>query len=104
MNPPEGLPVSGLNGRAQWAILGSDEERPMHIEITRPEVEFLIQQSLQRGGFADAEDVILRALQLLAAEPVTGAELVAVMQASPHKEIELAPVQQPKVDRQKKLS
>jgi len=63
----------------------------MNLEITRPEVEFLIQQSLQRGGFADAEDVILRALQLLAADPATGAELVAVMQASPHKEIELAP-------------
>jgi hypothetical protein len=35
----------------------------MTIEITKPEVEALISQRLQCGGFKDAEDVILQALQ-----------------------------------------
>jgi hypothetical protein len=33
------------------------------ILITKPEVEALINQRLQSGGFKDAEDVILQALQ-----------------------------------------
>jgi Arc/MetJ-type ribon-helix-helix transcriptional regulator len=37
----------------------------MTIEITKPEIESLI----QTGAFADAEDVILRALQSFAPEP-----------------------------------
>jgi hypothetical protein len=40
----------------------------MTIEITRPEVESLIHQQLQSGGFVDAEDVILRALRSFAPE------------------------------------
>ena len=35
----------------------------MTIEITRPEVEALIQQRLKSGAFMDAEDVILQALR-----------------------------------------
>ena len=35
----------------------------MTIQITRPEVERLINQRLQTGSFRDAEDVILQALQ-----------------------------------------
>ena len=35
----------------------------MTIQITRPEVEELINQRLQSGAFRDAEDVILQALQ-----------------------------------------
>ena len=35
----------------------------MTIQITRPEVEDLINQRLQSGAFKDAEDVILQALQ-----------------------------------------
>jgi hypothetical protein len=35
----------------------------MIIQITRPEVEALINQRLQTGGFKDAEDVVLQALQ-----------------------------------------
>ena len=35
----------------------------MTIQITKPEVEALINQRLQSGGFKDAEDVILHALQ-----------------------------------------
>jgi hypothetical protein len=35
----------------------------MTIQITKPEVEDLINQRLQSGAFKDAEDVILQALQ-----------------------------------------
>ena len=37
----------------------------MIIQITRPEVEALINQRLQSGAFRDAEDVILQALRSL---------------------------------------
>jgi len=40
----------------------------MNIEITRPEIESLIQQRLRSGAFVDAEDLILRALQSFAPE------------------------------------
>jgi hypothetical protein len=33
------------------------------IQITKPEVEALINQRLQTGGFKDAEDVVFQALQ-----------------------------------------
>ena len=35
----------------------------MTIQITKPEVEALINQRLQNGGFKDAEDVVWQALQ-----------------------------------------
>ena len=35
----------------------------MTIQITRPEVEALINQRLQSGAYKDAEDVVLQALQ-----------------------------------------
>jgi hypothetical protein len=35
----------------------------VNIEITRPEIELLIEERLQTGAFVDAEDVILQALQ-----------------------------------------
>ena len=35
----------------------------MNIQITRPEVEALINERLETGAFKDAEDVILQALQ-----------------------------------------
>jgi hypothetical protein len=41
----------------------------MNIEITRPEIESLIQRRLRSGAFLDAEDVILQALQSFAPEP-----------------------------------
>ena len=39
------------------------EQQPVTIQITRPEIEALINQRLKTGAFKDAEDVILRALQ-----------------------------------------
>ena len=41
----------------------------MTIQITKPEVEALINQRLQSGGYKDAEDVILQALQSSPAKP-----------------------------------
>jgi len=41
----------------------------MTIQITRPEVEALINQRLQSGAFRDAEDVILQALQATGTAP-----------------------------------
>ena len=61
----------------------------MTIEISRPEVEALILQRMKSGGFSSAEDVILHALRSSKPESRTGAALIAAMQASPHKEIEI---------------
>ena len=46
----------------------------MTIQITKPEVEALINVRLQTGRFKDAEDVILQALQSSASEPVNKTE------------------------------
>jgi hypothetical protein len=40
----------------------------MTIQITKPEVEALINQRLRSGGFKDAEDVVWQALQSSPAE------------------------------------
>ena len=61
----------------------------MTIEISRPEVEALILQRMKSGAFSSAEDVILHALRSSKPESRTGAALIAAMQASPHKEIEI---------------
>jgi hypothetical protein len=39
------------------------EGTPLTIQITKPEVEALINRRLKTGSFKDAEDVILQALQ-----------------------------------------
>jgi hypothetical protein len=79
----------------------------MTIEIHRPELEALIRERMKKGAFQNVEDVLLQALQSspLAvgkdSEPSeesstpTGAELVAAMQASPYKDIELEPPRGP---------
>lgn len=59
-----------------WNVLlpGSNNEKGgrafMTIEITKPEVEGLINQRLQSGVFEDAEDVIFQALKSSPAAPV----------------------------------
>lgn len=62
----------------------------MTIKITRPEVEALIQQRIQSGGFASGKDVIFQALRSFNPGH-TGADLVAAMQASPYRGIEIEP-------------
>ena len=56
----------------------------MTIQITKPEVEALIIQRLQSGGFKDAEDVILQALQASPPKPTTAFRA----DAPPAKDIE----------------
>ena len=46
----------------------------MTIQITRPEVEALINRRLETGSFKDAEDIILQALQSSEAETPEPAE------------------------------
>lgn len=67
----------------------------MTIEISRPEVEALILQCMKSGAYPSPEDVILHALRSLKPEPRTGAALIAAMQASPHKDIEIEPARGP---------
>ncbi len=72
----------------------------MTIEIHRPELEALIQERMKSGDFQSVEDVLMQALK--SAPPVaelsggaatrTGAVLVAAMQSSPYREIDLEPV------------
>jgi hypothetical protein len=76
----------------------------MTIEIHNPELEALIWERMKRGPFQKIEDVLIQALKSapLPAEnddglsngtsAQTGAALVAAMQASPYKEIDLEPV------------
>lgn len=63
----------------------------MKIEITRPEVEALIQQRLRVGSFANPEDLIFHALQASVAVKPTGAALIVAIQSSPYREIEIEP-------------
>ena len=75
----------------------------MTIEIQRPELEALIRDRMKSGGFHSVEDVLMQALKSSALAPEqdaglsnrtpasTGADLVATMQASPFKEINLEP-------------
>ncbi|MFN0100922.1 MAG: hypothetical protein ACKV2U_02410 [Bryobacteraceae bacterium] len=69
----------------------------MMIEIHSPELEALIMQRMRSGGFHNVEDVLMQALEtspLPEAKPPqkrTGADLIAAMQASPYREIEIEP-------------
>jgi hypothetical protein len=75
----------------------------MTIEIHRPELEALIRQRMKSGGFQNVEDALMQALKSssLPAEQdagapderlaAMGADLVAAMQASPYKEVNLEP-------------
>lgn len=71
----------------------------MTIEIQKPEIEILIRQRMESGGFQSVEDVLLQALksappatELQVQAPVyTGTDLVAAMQSSPYREISLEP-------------
>ncbi|MDR5726975.1 MAG: hypothetical protein RB191_05855 [Terriglobia bacterium] len=75
----------------------------MTIEIQKPELEALILERMQLGAFLTVEDALLQALkssplpsEQRAAVPnktpvPTGADLVAAMQSSPYKDINLEP-------------
>jgi hypothetical protein len=67
----------------------------MTIEIHKPELEALIIERLRSGAFESIEDILMEALKgspiPLKKETRTGADLVAAMQASPYKDIDLEP-------------
>ena len=72
----------------------------MTIEIQRPELEALILERMQKGGFASIEDALMQALE---ASPMvtehqgrtrdqrTGADLIAALQSSPYRELDIEP-------------
>ena len=71
----------------------------MTIEIHRPELEALIMERMKKGGFHNVEDALMQALETspTGAEPATpaknrtGADLIAAMQTSPYRELEIEP-------------
>jgi hypothetical protein len=72
----------------------------MTMEIQKPELEALILERMQQGGFASIEDALMQALGAspIVAEPEgksrdrrTGADLIAALQASPYREVEIEP-------------
>lgn len=72
----------------------------MTIEIHKPELEALIRQRMKIGGFHNVEDALMQALEtspvtqaklVTEAKNGTGADLIAAMQASPYREIEIEP-------------
>jgi len=63
----------------------------MTIEIDRPEVEALIQQRLQQGGFKDPQDVILHALHASEPSRPTSADLLSALRSSSAQDADQAP-------------
>ena len=71
----------------------------MTIEIHRPELEALLMERMRAGAFQNLEDVIMQALETApvletgpaAAKKRTGADLIAAIQRSPYRELEIEP-------------
>jgi hypothetical protein len=71
----------------------------MTIEIHRPELEALLLERMETGAFRSVEDVILQALETApvpetkpaTAKKRTGADLIAAIQRSPCRELEIEP-------------
>jgi hypothetical protein len=71
----------------------------MTIEIRNPELEAVLRERTQPGRFPSVEEALLQALRLSPSsaemalsegpQTCTGAELIAALQASPYKEIDL---------------
>ena len=72
----------------------------MTIEIQKPELEAPILERMQKGGFASIEEALMQALE---SSPIvaerhenssdlrTGADLIAALQASPCRELDIEP-------------
>jgi hypothetical protein len=71
----------------------------MTIEIHRPELEALIIERMRSGGFHNVEDTLMQALETAPApettpamaKKLTGADLIAAIQRSPYRELEIEP-------------
>jgi len=74
----------------------------MNLEIHKPELAERVRAQIQSGHFQDADDLLEKALDALdeqstnaTSETATGAVLLAALQASPYKEIDLTPPRVP---------
>jgi Arc/MetJ-type ribon-helix-helix transcriptional regulator len=74
----------------------------MNLEIHKPELAQRVRAQIQSGHFQDADDLLEKALDALdeqstTASPATatGAVLLAALQASPYREIDLTPPRVP---------
>ena len=70
----------------------------MQIEIHKPELETRMRRQIQSGRYHDVDELISKALDALDEKTVplsidsrTGADLIAALQASPHRELEIEP-------------
>jgi Arc/MetJ-type ribon-helix-helix transcriptional regulator len=70
----------------------------MNLEIHKPELVQRVQEQIQSGHFHNADELIEKALDALdiqeaaAAPPTaTGAVILAALQASPYRDIDLTP-------------
>ena len=69
----------------------------MTLEINRPELEALIRERMTAGAFESVEDALMEALTnsplppALAKPEHTVADLIAAIQRSPYRELEIEP-------------
>lgn len=70
----------------------------MNLEIHKPELARRVQAHIQTGHFHDADELLEKALDVIegkaAAPPpatATGSVILAALQASPYREIDLTP-------------
>jgi Arc/MetJ-type ribon-helix-helix transcriptional regulator len=70
----------------------------MNLEIHKPELAERLQARIQSGHFHDADELIEKALDALdeqatagVPEAATGAVVLAALQASPYRDIDLTP-------------
>jgi hypothetical protein len=74
----------------------------MNIEIHTPELEKRVRMHIQSGRFHDTEELLTKAFDALegseslrAPDERTGADLIAALQASPYRELEIEPARVP---------
>ena len=87
-------------GQLSVPNLRKERVATMTIEIHRPELEALIMDRMKAGSFQTVEEVIMQALKTAPPAPPsvgqprgdrTGADLIAALQSSPYREIEIEP-------------
>lgn len=76
----------------------------MNLEIQKPELAQRVQAQIESGHFSDVDELLEKALDALdecrnatavAHDTRTGAELIAALQASPYRELEIEPPRLP---------
>jgi hypothetical protein len=94
----------GLLGDGFCANIKMEHAAAMTIEIRRPELEALIMERMKTGRFHSVEDALMQALvtspaprekPATPAKNRTSADLIAAMQESPYRELEIEPARYP---------